>query len=194
MQYGCVDAERDQTLADAIAQENADRDVGESDVSVRIARDVFQTLERVFRNAFNDALGHNRDAVVAALRAPFDDRAGKHVDDGFKRERVAGKLLGNNRKRCTGGIGHTERQRAGFTSHAHDDVPADGRARVFEQALDDLRPDRARRFEANVGALSGRGRSLSIVFGTVAMPMTPLVFSAMRAAPNVVSSPPMQIK
>ena len=46
----------------------------------------------------------------------------------------------------------------------------------------------------NVGALSGSGRSLSIVLGTVAMPMRPWVRSAILAAPYVVSSPPMQTK
>ena len=35
----------------------------------------------------------------------------------------------------------------------------------------------------NVGALSGSGRSLSIVFGTVATPIRPCVRSAMCAAP-----------
>ncbi len=46
----------------------------------------------------------------------------------------------------------------------------------------------------NVGALSGSGRSLSIVFGTVATPMRPFVSAAMRDAPNVVSSPPIVIR
>jgi hypothetical protein len=46
----------------------------------------------------------------------------------------------------------------------------------------------------NVGASSGSGRSLSIVLGTVAMPMRSLVRSAILAAPYVVSSPPMQTR
>ena len=46
----------------------------------------------------------------------------------------------------------------------------------------------------NVGALSGSGRSLSIVLGTVATPMRPLVSAAMRVAPNVVSSPPIAMR
>ena len=45
-----------------------------------------------------------------------------------------------------------------------------------------------------VGALSGSGRSLSIVFGTVAMPIRPRKRSAIFAAPYVVSSPPMQTR
>ena len=45
-----------------------------------------------------------------------------------------------------------------------------------------------------LGAYSGNGRSLSIVFGTVAKPIRPTVRSAIRAAPYVVSSPPMQTK
>ena len=45
-----------------------------------------------------------------------------------------------------------------------------------------------------VGALSGSGRSLSIVLGTVATPMRPLVAAAMRVAPKVVSSPPIVIR
>ncbi len=46
----------------------------------------------------------------------------------------------------------------------------------------------------NAGALSGSGKSLSIVFGTVATPIRPCMRSAILAAPYVVSSPPMQTR
>ena len=46
----------------------------------------------------------------------------------------------------------------------------------------------------NDGALSGSGRSLSIVLGTVAIPMRPSARAEIFAAPYVVSSPPIATK
>ena len=76
-----------------------------------------------------------------------------------------------------------ERERAGLSTHADHDVPALRRARVFHEALENAGADRARGLEAERRRISGSGRSLSIVFGTVATPMRPRVRSAIRAAP-----------
>ena len=100
-----VDPDLGKATADAVAQHAADWNVGDADVPECIALDALERGERARRNAFDDAFGNDRDAVLAAERAAFDDRAHDRIDDQCDVETI-GKLLGQNGERCTGRLAH----------------------------------------------------------------------------------------
>ncbi len=57
-------------------------------------------------------------------------------------------LFGDHREGRAGRFAHAQRQCSRLTPHADDQIPAHRRARVFHQAFDDARTDRARRLES----------------------------------------------
>ena len=121
--------------------------------------------------------------MSAAERAALDDRADDRVDD----RREASRLSGNS----SGRTASVEPAALHMPSASEPDLRP-MQTTTYQRAVVRASSIKLSRMPAptdravsnpNVGAFSGSGRSLSIVFGTVATPIRPRVRSAIRAAP-----------
>src|SRR5208283_1267673 len=95
----------------------------------------------------------------------------------------AREFLRNHCQRSAGSLAHAEREQPDFRpiEMARYHLPVLRASSMSDSTIS--APTARAVSKPKVGALSGNGRSLSIVLGTVTMPILPFVRSAIRTAP-----------
>ncbi len=94
--------------------------------------------------------------MTAPHRAPLDDGALEDVGEPVERDRGLGELLGDHRQRRRGRAADPEGEMPGVAAHDGHEEPPLGGGRVLHEVADQLRPEVARRREAEGHDLAGQ--------------------------------------
>ena len=120
---------------------------------------VGQRLDQtLLAHRLDETFGQDDHAVLRTFGATFDDGADDDVAHFVHRDLAVAEFLGDDGEGGRGGLGDAEREMPGRASHADDDVPARGGARVLHQVAHNIDAVVAGRFITECRRGTGQGQ------------------------------------